>query len=149
MDFDRGSQKTEKPYAMPMHRCIASAHGGTSQRLKPGRATVRARASSPEVVSAFADIEPPSLFLRCRPGVTRGSPTLDADNRPGVTFLLPLTVAHLKWVSAVWDALLRADPSGTSFPRSVLTSARWQSGHAAACKAVYAGSIPTLAFSGI
>ena len=24
--------------------------------------------------------------------------------------------------------------------------ARWQSGHAAACKAVYAGSIPTLAF---
>ena len=25
-------------------------------------------------------------------------------------------------------------------------SARWQSGHAAACKAVYAGSIPTLAF---
>ena len=25
-------------------------------------------------------------------------------------------------------------------------SARWQSGHAAACKAVYAGSIPVLAF---
>ena len=27
--------------------------------------------------------------------------------------------------------------------------ARWQSGHAAACKAVYAGSIPTLASSAI
>jgi hypothetical protein len=29
--------------------------------------------------------------------------------------------------------------------RSFLREARWQSGHAAACKAVYAGSIPTLA----
>ena len=27
--------------------------------------------------------------------------------------------------------------------------ARWQSGHAAACKAVYAGSIPTLAFGAL
>jgi hypothetical protein len=27
----------------------------------------------------------------------------------------------------------------------ISTAARWQSGHAAACKAVYAGSIPTLA----
>jgi hypothetical protein len=27
----------------------------------------------------------------------------------------------------------------------MFSEARWQSGHAAACKAVYAGSIPTLA----
>jgi hypothetical protein len=27
----------------------------------------------------------------------------------------------------------------------IFSEARWQSGHAAACKAVYAGSIPTLA----
>jgi hypothetical protein len=27
----------------------------------------------------------------------------------------------------------------------LICKARWQSGHAAACKAVYAGSIPTLA----
>src|SRR6059058_2103625 len=38
--FESGSQNTEKPYAMPMHRWIASAAGGTSQRLKPGPATV-------------------------------------------------------------------------------------------------------------
>src|SRR4051795_8882840 len=31
-------------YAWPMHRCTASAAGGISQRLKPGRATVRSRA---------------------------------------------------------------------------------------------------------
>ena len=31
---------------------------------------------------------------------------------------------------------------------SALIEARWQSGHAAACKAVYAGSIPTLASTG-
>jgi hypothetical protein len=30
-------------------------------------------------------------------------------------------------------------------PPSLRREARWQSGHAAACKAVYAGSIPTLA----
>src|SRR5215470_3513696 len=30
-------------------------------------------------------------------------------------------------------------------PRLIFLWARWQSGHAAACKAVYAGSIPTLA----
>jgi hypothetical protein len=29
----------------------------------------------------------------------------------------------------------------------LICKARWQSGHAAACKAVYAGSIPTLASS--
>ncbi len=35
--------------------------------------------------------------------------------------------------------------SRSSFSRSAVSLARWQSGHAAACKAVYAGSIPTLA----
>src|SRR3954470_5457133 len=33
MARDSGSQNTLKPYAMPMHRWIASAAGGTSQRL--------------------------------------------------------------------------------------------------------------------
>src|SRR5262245_55949838 len=32
-DLDSGSQNTEKPYAMPMHKWMASAAGGTSQRL--------------------------------------------------------------------------------------------------------------------
>src|SRR5689334_18621342 len=31
--LDSGSQKTEKPYAIPMHRWIANAAGGTSHRL--------------------------------------------------------------------------------------------------------------------
>src|SRR6478672_3406328 len=40
---DIGIQNTLKPYAMPMHRWIASAAGGTSQRLNPGLATMRSR----------------------------------------------------------------------------------------------------------
>ena len=39
--LDSGNQNTEKPYAMPMHRWMASAAGGTSQRLKPGLAMMR------------------------------------------------------------------------------------------------------------
>ncbi len=42
-----GSQKTLNPYAMPMHRWIANAAGGTNHRLKPGGAMVRARDSRP------------------------------------------------------------------------------------------------------
>src|SRR5450432_3906314 len=45
--FDSGSQNTEKPYAMPMHKWMASAAGGTSQRLKPAPAMVRSLASRP------------------------------------------------------------------------------------------------------
>ena len=42
---------------MPMHRWIASAAGGTSQRLNPGRATIRSRESSPGAVAMLvADI---------------------------------------------------------------------------------------------
>src|SRR5580765_294491 len=37
----KGSQKTLKPYAIPIDRCIASAAGGTSHRLKPGAAMIR------------------------------------------------------------------------------------------------------------
>jgi hypothetical protein len=40
---DKGSQNTLNPYAMPMQRWIARAAGGTSQRLKRGPATDRAR----------------------------------------------------------------------------------------------------------
>src|SRR5690606_30671938 len=45
--FDSGSQNTLKPYAMPMHRWIASAAGGTSHRLNPGLAMMRSLASRP------------------------------------------------------------------------------------------------------
>src|SRR6478672_11844348 len=45
---DSGSQNTEKPYAMPMHRWMHSAAGGTSQRLKPAVAIVRSRSRKPE-----------------------------------------------------------------------------------------------------
>src|SRR5476649_1543607 len=37
----RGSQKTLKPYAIQIDRWMASAAGGTSQRLKPGLAIIR------------------------------------------------------------------------------------------------------------
>src|SRR5581483_2699681 len=47
----RGKVNTEKPYAIPMHRWIASVQGGTSQRLNPGRAIVRSRARNPGPVS--------------------------------------------------------------------------------------------------
>ncbi len=47
MAFDSGSQNTENPYAMPMHRWIASAAGGTSHRLKRGPATIRSRERKP------------------------------------------------------------------------------------------------------
>jgi hypothetical protein len=45
MSFVIGNQKTENPYAIPMHKWIANAAGGTSQRLNRGPATVRSRDS--------------------------------------------------------------------------------------------------------
>src|SRR5262249_43402184 len=45
--FESGSQKTENPYAMPMHKGIASAAGGTSQRLNPRPAMVRSLSRIP------------------------------------------------------------------------------------------------------
>jgi len=53
--LDIGSQNTEKPYAMPMQRWIASAAGGTSQRLKRGPAMVRSLAKNPGLAPAAAD----------------------------------------------------------------------------------------------
>src|SRR5262245_32733855 len=41
-----GSQKTLNPYAMPMHKWIASAAGGTVHRLNAGVATIRSFDSS-------------------------------------------------------------------------------------------------------
>src|SRR5262245_2680842 len=43
----RGRLKTLIAYAWPMHRWIASAAGGTSQRLNPGPATIRSLESRP------------------------------------------------------------------------------------------------------
>ena len=57
-----GSQNTEKPYAMPMHRWMASAAGGTIQRLKPGRATVRLRSSSLPVGAVPTVAVDPSIY---------------------------------------------------------------------------------------
>ena len=44
---DNGSQKTLKPYAIPMHKWIANAAGGTNHRLYVAAATVRSRSNSP------------------------------------------------------------------------------------------------------
>src|ERR1700755_2786183 len=49
---DSGSQNTLKPYAMPMHRWMQSAAGGTSQRLKPALAMMRSRSRMPGAVPA-------------------------------------------------------------------------------------------------
>jgi hypothetical protein len=47
--LDKGSQNTENPYAMPIHRCIANAAGGTNQRLKPGPAMMRSLSKNPAI----------------------------------------------------------------------------------------------------
>ncbi|HUB88678.1 MAG TPA: hypothetical protein VMA74_03020 [Dyella sp.] len=52
-----GSQNTEKPYAMPMHKWMAKAAGGTNQRLKRGPAMVRSLAKKPDAVPPDADTD--------------------------------------------------------------------------------------------
>src|SRR6185312_1280560 len=52
---ESGSQNTLNPYAMPMHRWIARAAGGTSHRLNPERAMVRSFASSPTPMTSSPD----------------------------------------------------------------------------------------------
>jgi hypothetical protein len=54
-------------YAWPMHRWTARAAGGISQRLKPGRATMRSRARK----LGTATEQPPSREGRARSGATR------------------------------------------------------------------------------
>jgi hypothetical protein len=51
--FDNGNQNTEKPYAMPIHKCIANAAGGTNHRLKPGCAMMRSLSKNPAVLVVF------------------------------------------------------------------------------------------------
>src|ERR1700759_4421644 len=51
MALDSGNQNTEKPYAMPIHRWIARAAGGTSQRLNSGPAIVRSLLKNPGEVT--------------------------------------------------------------------------------------------------
>ena len=50
--LDKGNQKTENPYAMPIHKWIAKAAGGTSQRLKPSLAMMRSLDRKPGVPEA-------------------------------------------------------------------------------------------------
>ena len=59
---ESGSQNTEKPYAIPMHRWIASAAGGTSQRLKPGPATMRSRSNKPGVAPPMPAVVAEFIF---------------------------------------------------------------------------------------
>src|SRR6478736_2848992 len=61
---------------MPMHRCIQSAAGGTSQRLKLGPATVRsfARISVPPPLWGIA----PVILDICIPPVCDGLPLVAA-----------------------------------------------------------------------
>src|SRR5215469_13005596 len=65
---DNGSQNTEKPYAIPMHRWMASAAGGTSQRLKPGPAMMRSLLKNPGATcpASTADIRGSSVLERLR-----------------------------------------------------------------------------------
>jgi hypothetical protein len=58
---------------------------------------------------------------------------------------MPRLVAdcHEREISTKFQFPLRSSALRPAFSSSSV--ARWQSGHAAACKAVYAGSIPTLA----
>src|SRR3569833_2783623 len=67
--FDSGSQNTEKPYAMPMQRWMASAAGGTSQRVNPGPAMIRSLSSSPgwELPCAGVPPAPSTVDIRLSP----------------------------------------------------------------------------------
>ena len=51
-----GSQKTLKPYAIPMERWMARAAGGTSHRLNPGFAMMRSLESKPAITSLLGVI---------------------------------------------------------------------------------------------
>src|SRR5579863_5960888 len=87
-----GSQNTENPYAMPMHRWIARAHGGTSQRLKPGLAIRRCLSRRPGAVIAFAADITRSLFCvvggSCPREPVLQRPVRRVINRPILCFLL-------------------------------------------------------------
>ena len=52
-----GIQNTLRPYAMPMDRWMARAAGGTSQRLKPGPATVRSLESRPAMEAPDVEVD--------------------------------------------------------------------------------------------
>jgi hypothetical protein len=67
--LDNGNQNTEKPYAMPMHKWMANAAGGTSQRLKPGLAMIRSLDRNPGWAPAplperlLLILKPPLIFV--------------------------------------------------------------------------------------
>src|SRR5580698_3599924 len=90
---------------MPMHRCIASAAGGASQRLKRGPATMFSRSKNPAaavVVAAF--IRSPFVvlrFLEVRPDASSRR-LVAAYVRRDVAFLLPLTLPQLGHLPGRW-----------------------------------------------
>src|SRR5215471_18298728 len=64
---DSGSQNTLKPYAMPMHRWMHNAAGGTSQRLNPAAAMMRSRSSRPTRIPASAPNVPCTVAMAVSP----------------------------------------------------------------------------------
>src|ERR1044071_4724486 len=71
---DSGSQNTLKPYAMPMHRWIASAAGGTSQRLNPGLAMMRSRSSRRDGLGSKASMQDLPGGVQAACGTRHASP---------------------------------------------------------------------------
>jgi hypothetical protein len=65
-----GNQNTEKPYAMPIHKWMAKAAGGTSQRLKRGPAMVRSLVNNPDVDPVDADTPSGTTVMDLSPGVS-------------------------------------------------------------------------------
>src|SRR5215831_9343453 len=117
---------------------------------------MRSRSRNPAAaVGAVAAVVPFAVAIRrslvnysihCSLPAGRRTGIHAADNRRILTFLLPSTLQQLK------REIRRRETPAENVDLGELLSllpalplARWQSGHAAACKAVYAGSIPTLA----
>jgi hypothetical protein len=98
MALDSGSQKTENPYAIPIHRWMASAAGGTSQRLNPGLAMVRSRARKPGVAgegkTSVVDIMTGAL----RGVVCRAAAKCHSLAKPNLE-RTPIKVANVPWTS--------------------------------------------------
>src|ERR1700730_613767 len=109
----------------------------SSARLDPARVALVTFRNSRRVTSAMSlplDACRPAESIPLREGATRQPGLVRGDA------CLPFCYAKGQRAMQRIARLMRSFAA-----RLVLPVARWQSGHAAACKAVYAGSIPTLA----
>src|SRR5271170_2613160 len=98
---------------MPMHRCIASAAGGTSQRLKTGPAMMRSRSKKAAEEATFAaDISCSLSLVWLFPGVNLQA----LDSRPSSTHCplfatLDFTAHEAKVARAsLWGRYVWGDP---------------------------------------